>query len=57
MNLGVMGSPCNWIVFTEPIERETVFGKKRFIDAVGVSVDDEARFHRLLNEIVELRRT
>ena len=57
MNLGVMGSPCNWIVFTEPIETETVFGKKRFIDAVGVSVDDEARFCRLLNEIVELRRT
>lgn len=57
VNLGVMGSPCNWIVFTEPIEAETVFGKRRPVDAVGVSVDDEARFRRLLNEVAKLRRT
>lgn len=57
MNLGAMGSPCSWIVFTEPIETETLFGTRRPVDAVGVSVDNEARFCRLLNEVIELHRT
>ncbi|MEG0375869.1 MAG: hypothetical protein RR547_07030 [Raoultibacter sp.] len=51
MNLGVMGSASGWIIFAEPVVIETAFGGTKEIDALGVAVDDRARFARVFQEM------
>lgn len=52
INLGMMGIVNGWLVFDAPIEVETVFGGKKEIEAIGVAVDDHARFSRMIGEAI-----
>lgn len=50
LNLGVMGSASGWIIFTEPVMIETAFGGMKEVDAIGVAIDDRARFAKVFQE-------
>ena len=48
IDLGVMGNPSGWLVFAEPVRIETFFGTEKTVEAIGIAVDDKARFSHLI---------
>ncbi|BDE95509.1 hypothetical protein [Raoultibacter timonensis] len=53
VNLGMMGTASGWLVFDEPVTVETSFGGAREIEAIGIAVDDKARFARMMSESIK----
>lgn len=48
VNLGMMGTADGWLVLDAPLAVETAFGGTREIEAIGIAVDDKARFARVV---------
>ena len=48
INLGIMGSPNIWLVFSHDIETDTLLGGTKQTRAIGLSVDDASRLKATL---------
>lgn len=52
VNLGMMGDPSGWLVLSKPMEVRTFFGSRKTVEAIGIAVDDKARFSQLLDKAI-----
>ena len=50
VNLGIMGSPNVWLIFSDDIETETFTGAIKKTRAIGLSVDEASQFRAAISE-------